>query len=1205
MLQLKSLQLFGFKSFAEKTRVQFGPGISCMIGPNGCGKSNLADAIGWVLGLQSAHSLRGERMEDVIFSGTRKRRPSGLVETRLVFGRPDDQPIVLKDQQFSAETLEVSRKLYRSGESIYSINKQRCRLKDVRAALEEGGLGFASYAVIAQGKIDWFLSAKALDRRTAIEEAAQITGYKSRRRSAELKLEMAQQNLLRVNDIVVEIERQLRSLKRQAAKARRYRETKERFRLVLAQKLVLQAGQLRGRLEVLDGRLQEHKALELELGKRLAEREQAHREALAGREKEEVELSQLRQKLSDVRLELDRAKNSIRHHQDQVGATHKALEVNAEERRSLTQSLQKVEGELARFKEECAALDREGGRIDAEVEKHSQQVSRCRSEMEAAENRLDDLRSQLVRLSAQTASLKNLQEHLLQRLPEVQSTHQRLERERSQYRLQLEENAARLNDSSNQLKDRKSRIDQARRELENQEAAKNSLERQLAEIAEQTDDVQSRVIAQRERLHSLQEIELSHSQYSEGVQNLLKHLGANQALRTGGTLADVVETSAQYERLVEEFLDKELEYILVDSFEDAVTGVSELKTIKSGRCTFLTMSSSNGHQGSNGNGNGHNGSPEWSTEEGVHGNLSDLLEMESGVKAAFRRALPQRAQAVVVSDLGRAFQLAERSPETTFITLAGEALTPSGLLSASAASGKKLGLLSLKRRKKDLEGQIVGSQKQLKELQGKAAGMRRQLDEALTVFESNRESLLQLDKEIIGLTHRREQWEGEERRQGQALKVVEAELQRLALERDQLKQKLQGVENQLDSEKGTQATTDRMVLQTQANLQQLRVEFSGAQDQLHLVVSERKVLKERRLALERTLERVEEQRRGLKARDESTQHSKVQSEERLESMSGALQALDANLKQFQKNEQALLSDLGDKEREHENWKATYPEIEKGLLDLRDRKSDMQEQRGQLDVERARLDTQLQNLSQSCVEQLQISLEEASSQVETQDVTLDEVASECQALRDKLDTFGPINLAALDEYQESEERHNFLTSQRQDIDESIADTTRAIREINRRSRERFAQAFEAINGHFNQIFQKLFEGGECGMRLLDDEDPLESGIDLFAQPPGKKLQNVTLLSGGEKALTVFALLMAIFTYRPSRLCVLDEVDAPLDDTNVVRFTQLIREMSEQTQFMIISHNKRTMEIADSIYGVTMQEPGVSQIVSVDLHALPRS
>ncbi|MCZ6876574.1 MAG: chromosome segregation protein SMC [Acidobacteria bacterium] len=1194
MLRLDRLELTGFKSFAEKTSIQFEGGISSIVGPNGCGKSNLADAIGWVLGSGTAQSLRGQRMDDVIFNGTRTRRPSGLVEATLVFSRVDNQPIVLKATDFSGEILEIGRKLYRSGESVYTVNQRRCRLKDIHAVLEEAGLGFASYALIAQGKIGWFLRAKPVERRSVIEEAARITGYKSRRRSAEVKLELAQQNLLRVNDIMGEIERRLRSLKRQAAQARRYKRVKEEFRQVQRHKFVREAHQLRGGLERLDRELEQLQKSDEDLSKELVQGEEAHRQTLKEREELETGLSQLRQSSSETRLDTDRTENSIQYHGEQIEASRKSLEINALEQQTIAQSLEKVGEELVRFLSECIALEEEEKQIEAAIKEQTEVVQRHESEVKEAEGRALELQTRLLRLSAETASFNNLKGQLEQRLKAAHSNRERLERERASHALKLEESSANWEETKGSLAKKKSETTLLAQHLGEQEAQKKDLQRQLEETKGEAEETHQKFIAQRERLHSLQELHLSHAQYSEGVQSILKHLKATETVRTAGTLAECIETSPRYEKMVEQFLTEELEYILVDSLDEAVVGISEFKTLQSGKCTFLALSSSNGFRQNT----IHHPVVGSSSGNGVHGILSDLLQMNPDIKKAFHRTLPQRAEAIVVSNLEKALELAPQYPESTFITLDGESLTPRGLLSASTVQAKELGLLSLKRQKRDLELKILEVQKRSQTLREKQEKQQEQLNVTLKFFTEKEESRRQLEREMIGLTHLEEQWKREQRLQQQALKVIEGEMAQLHLEQEQQAREIKEVEEQLAEKNGHQASEEKMLSQTQNSLQQLRVELGRIREQLHLRSSDHKVLSVRRLALDRTVERLEEQLQALETRKEVIQTTQQQHEERSEKMAAALETLRADLTRYQKEAAQLTSRLQEREEEYERWKEDYPKTEKGLVDSRGRKAELQQERAQVDIQRARAETQLQHINQQVLEQLQMSLDEAAEGVDPKEVS-EEVDQQHSELKARLDQFGPINMAALQEYQDIEKRFNFLDSQRQDIEKSMADTTRAIQEINRRSREKFSHAFEAINSHFNEIFQKLFGGGECGMRLLDEEDLLESGLDIYAQPPGKKLQNVRLLSGGEEALTVFALLMAIFTHRPSRFCVLDEVDAPLDDANVVRFTNLIQQMSEQTQFIVITHNKHTMQAADALYGITMEEAGVSQVVAVKL------
>lgn len=1193
MVKFSSLQLIGFKSFAQKTQLGFDDGISAIVGPNGCGKSNLADAIAWVLGKQSARSLRGAKMEDVIFNGTQKRKPSGFAEATLTLKGLEGNPIRLEGVEIDGDKLEITRKLYRSGESLYLINQSRCRLKDVQQVLEEAGLGYASYALIEQGRIDAILSSKPLERRAIIEEAAQILGYKARRRSAELKLEVAAQNLLRVNDIIQEVERQLRSLKRQAGKARRYRELKEEFRDVQRRKFALEGEKFQSQLRILHEELTDLKTGEEAVNQELVRGEKSERESVQKREELESLLAALRHQRSQIHLELDRTTNSIEHHKEQIKATQKYLDGNADEQRIISRSMQEVAQELERFRTDVAHLQREESGVDGELLKQEKLTEQYSVDLPRAEAGLEEMRTRLLRLSADTTTLANRKEQSQQRLRVNETARERVEQERSTHSLQRKESHAQVQDGNRAVEQKRSELAELENRLQEQQAAKEGLEKRVGDLKEKVTEVQSQLIAYRERLQSFQEIELRHSQYSEGVQRFLNHLNDGRKVRANGTLADFIETSPEYERLVEEFLNEELEYILVDSLDEAVHGISELKTVKGGKCTFLSLRTSNGFRKTNGHSRGSG--PEGS--DGVHGRVSELVRMKPDVEAAFKRALPQRADAVVVSDLNRALQLCESYPESTFVTLEGEALASGGLLSASASESQKLGLLALKRQKKELEEKVMQQQKVLSALLQEKEREVKRLAEVTECCARDQKELFRLEKEVLGRIHQKEQWKSEQQRQDQALRVLQEEAQQLDQERQQESERIRQIEEELTSKRAAQVETQGILSERRMSSQQMQQEFSRVREQLHLIRADRKVIQERRLALERTLERVEEQRRELANRLLTVRTSEKDNRERLATMTEAVQTLHSSQDRYQKEARQSETSLTQSEQQYADWKDTHREIENLLPGLRDRKGQLQEKRVELEVERARWETQLQNTGEQCQEQLQMSLEQLAEGLDPTELTLEEVLEPYAELKTRLERFGPINMTALEEYQENEDRCGFLTRQRQDIEQSIADTRRVIQEMNRRSREKFREAFEAINGYFQDVFQTLFGGGECGMRLLDEDDLLETGIDIYAQPPGKKLQNVMLLSGGEKAMTTLALLVALFRFRPSQFCLLDEVDAVLDEANVDRFTTLVQQMSEQTQFIVITHNKRTMEMAQSIFGVTMEEPGVSQILSV--------
>lgn len=1192
MFKFESLEMIGFKSFADKTRLTFNDRATAIVGPNGCGKSNLADAIGWVLGVQAARHLRGQNMEDLIFNGSGKRRQSGVAEVTLTLRRTEAGRIEVAGESFEEDTLEISRKYYRSGEGYYLINERRSRLMDIHRFLEEAGLGFSSYAIIAQGKIDSFLTSKPLERRALIEEAARIAGYKSRRRSAELKLELAQQNLLRVNDIISEVERQLRSLKRQAAKARKYRRLKEEFRQVMRRNFALEAERLNGRLGELDSRLEQFRIAEQEAAGQLFHLETEAQQAAERREALEAELSALLQKRSEVRLALDRTQNSISYQNEQMDSTRLYLEQNSAEKDSILQALEQIAGEVSEFAGEKRKLASREAEISAQLDAQKGRVEEFRRKVDDTEKDLEDLRTARIGLAADRAALQNQMEQLQERQRLDQATRSRLDKEAGFYDRKLAELRVSVTAQESRREQMQLEETELKDRIESESERRRQLQQEVAQLEEEYRGLQNQLIAFRERLQSLQEVELTRSNYSQGVQAVLKHLAGSSDLKTAGTLADFLDTSPQFERLVEEFLDEELEYILVDSLEEAARGLSQLRSLKSGRCTFLSLYTSNGF----GKERKERGLPQ-SPEEGLYGRLADLIDMTPEVAEAFRRVLPERAEALVVSDVDRAFQLAHSYPESTFITLQGEALTPRGLLSATAPETKNLGLLGLKRQKRELEKKIADRQRRLDSVKAQWDTRKAELDAITSLWEENRAQLYRIEKECIGLGHEHDRLKAEIAHQQKAAEVVAAEREQLSEQRAQQQEKLVELRGRLKECEGSSRRLEEQRLQKQENLEELRQAFAELQDQFNGLVSDQKVIQERLAALDRTMNRIRSEEERLQSRLRTKQEDEQQSRRRIQEMTEKLEELGRKLKRDQRESELLEAAFAEKKTALDRFKTDCQELEQKLAELRRNRSECQESRSTCEVERARLETQLQNLQEQCFQQLRFPLREAVADVETSELDAEEVQARRQELQARLESFGPVNMTALQEYQENEERFQFLTGQRRDLEQSIADTTSAIQEINRRSRQKFSEAFATINANFKEVFQKLFGGGDCGMQLQEGEDVLECGIDVFAQPPGKKLQNVMLLSGGEKAMTVFALLIGIFLFRPSRFCVLDEVDAPLDDANVRRFGTLIREMSEQTQFIIVTHNKRTMELADSLFGVTMEEAGVSKVVSV--------
>ena len=1196
MFKLESIELVGFKSFRKKTRVLLHDRVTAVVGPNGCGKSNLADAIGWVLGAQTARSLRGQRMEDVIFNGSQDHGPSGVARATLVLTRTGDTPSE-SDSKPQEEHLEITRKLYRSEESVYLINGRRSRLKQIHQRLEEVGLGFSSYALMAQGRLDHLLSAKSLDRRSVVEEAAGIIGYKTRRRRAQLKLDLAQQNLLRTNDIISEVERQLRSLKRQAAKASRFRKLKEEFHQLQRSKLALQMGRLQRQEEALSQQISELVRAQESIQEELHSHEETHRRNLEERNEWESQLLGLGRKETEAQRELDRCENRIRHDREQLESLQIQLREIEEEEQQTRASLKQLQEEVLRSRKEKEQVEGEKEALDATMRDQEGKLERCSQRLERAERELQESRDTLIRLSMEAANSRNLKNQQQRELSAAEGQLLRLGEEVAQHTSKQQESRHRLQEVEHALAQRREQIAASQQQLQRQQTERDDQQKRLDELRDEIRDHQTRLVALDQRLQSLQEVEIDRSHYQEGVRDVLQHLSRSHSIHTAGTLADFVEPQPKYEGIVEEFLDQELEFVLVDSVDEAVRAVSEMKALQRGKCTFLSLTASNGFGATS----SRNGESKPAPEEGSHGTLGQILRMKPEVEEAFRRVLPQHAEATVVGSLEQAFALSHRYPETTFLTLEGEALRPRGLLSATVGQSKKLGLLRVKREKRQIEKNIGELQKKVSALEQKQKQHEKQLQALCDRCESTQQELYQLEKETISLTHRKEQEEREEQKENSTLEVLSKEMERVKQEKQQLLGDIEAADRRQTEILSTQNDVQTRLETGQLGLEELKTHSAQTRQRYHDVTTERQVLQERLAGLTASLDRIVSQNQEATTRQRTLSIRREGTRERIDKTQSEVQELKQGLHKGRQEVSGLQELLDRRRREFEQWKNSCAESESRLSQVREETAALQEKRAQLKVEQARVETQIQNVAQLCLEQLQIQPEQLNQGLDLENLDWEQVSQEFEQLKTRLESYGPINMTALKEYEENEVRHQFLSEQRTDIEQSIGDTSRAIQEINRRSREKFRDAFEAINRYFQEVFETLFGGGECGIRLVDEEDLLESGIDIFARPPGKRLQNVMLLSGGEKALTVLALLVALFRFRPSRFCVMDEVDAALDDANVARFTRLVAQMAPSTQFVLITHNKQTIEMAETIYGVTMQEPGVSQLVSLQLQS----
>jgi chromosome segregation protein len=1192
MNQIKKLELIGFKSFCERTHIPFAEGITAIVGPNGCGKSNIADAISWVAGEQSAKTLRTDKMEGVIFNGTQTRKPTGFAEVVLTLSLSDHIEIPgIPD--LNREEFTVGRRLYRSGESEYSLDGRRCRLKDIQALFEGTGLGPNSYAILEQGRIGQILSSKPAERRALIEEAARIALFRSRRYSAEMKLELAQQNLLRAQDIIREVVRQLNSLRRQAAKARRYGRLRDELRSVHRLKIGLEHRKLRSKLADCSGRFASAQEQEQTLLAELTDAERLRGSALTSCHTQEEKVNATRERLSSLKVDAGNAQNTLENQETQrLGLINRTSELEREAK-GIEERGELVRREIERLNSASGVLTEEIRRDQETLESEQAKSELLQDAIRQTEGKIDDLRSFLLTGAGRLSDLKNLQARCQESLNRIAARTGRLEGERA---LKTEERAARA-----------AELERVRRNYEAKAARQKEvasdveqLESRAGELSARIDQVSAEMSAQsneyslmQHRFSSLEEVERRRSNYSEGVQKFLSTRIPGEEACRAKTLADHVEADPAYEAAIEDYLNDPLQYIIVDSRDEAVHSIERLKRIGAGRCTFMTLR--NGH----GNHNGTGERPHVSGE-GVVGYLDDLLHMSDDVRHAFERALPQYASTIMVSDLNTAFRLAENVSGTSFLTLSGESYSPRGTLSAVGERKSMAGFLALKREKRELGKRLNTLREKIESTKQEMARLKQ---EQATIAESLKALSAESRKLEVETALRQQdvlRLEGELEKIRQAQNVADSELSQLMAEKTELESKLGDAAVQIGEIEARSGSGSEELQELNARLQSLRSESAAHSKELAALNSAHAVKQERRSAMEADLRRLSMESEEARRRAEANRTEATLALNRIKDLEIAQQEVRKRIAECDRAMQEAGMQLEEKQRELGIQRSALARLEEQLRELHTRREEAMNVRSRIEIERTRLENDSEHLERSCQEEFHVSIAELIADIHDPDWEreYDEVLETHDRLRKVIENFGPINMRALEEYQELDQRYQFLNNQRLDIEKSIADTQRAIAEINRRSAEQFEEAFKAIRKNFQEAFQILFEGGQCDLRLLDDADVLESGIDIIAQPPGKRLQNVLLLSGGEKALTALALLIAVFRYRPSPLCVLDEVDAPLDDPNVVRFTRLISELSRDTQFIIITHNKNTMEIAQTLYGVTMEEPGVSKIIGVD-------
>lgn len=1219
MLKLRKVELQGFKSFCDRTELRFnGSGIAAIVGPNGCGKSNLSDAISWVLGEQSARSLRGQRMEDVIFAGTKARKPLGMASVTMVLADPDaasqPAPINLSQPRAEGDTSEaasaakvqeiaappakpgeitVTRRLFRSGESEYLIDGKQARLRDIQDIFMGSGLGPESYAIIEQGRIGQILSSKPQDRRAVIEEAAGITKYKSRRRLAEARLESSKQNLSRVFDILEEVTRQVNSLKRQASKARRYQELKAELEGLLRTVLAGRFASLSDEAQKASAALEAASAALNDATAQASDKDAERQRTQEVFYELEQQLTEARRQRAEMNVEAERTRGRLESQVREAASIEQRMAAAEQETVALGASLEQNEAERGTFARNAADLEEQMKQLRDELLRRNEARDAAQNRVREAERSIETLRNHVLRLLGEASSVRN-------QIAQADTYLSGIERERTRVSAEQQNASAEIDRLTLLSEEITARIAERGVELEATRATRRSTEEELTakralavEIGRAVDQLRAEGSSIRARRESLENILSHHSYTTESTRRLLTALEGGRAgdFKPEGVLADFVEVDPAWERAAEEFLHDELEYVVVKDWSQAESSLALLRGELDGRATFLVE------------GLGGSGQPSAEASVPVSSvpalpRLTDFVRFTNGLSGQTRHLLPRLTGCFLAADAAEARAMSEQHRDAWFLLADGQCYNGRTL---TGGTKKSSGPLVLKRELREFAATLEAHDTAM------AARLAEQAEvtEAVAALEREleviRHTQQEAEKQFVSLEHDLRRSGEELQRARSRASVSGQELDRLSREEERTLASKAASETLVAEKDAARASGEQ-------NMEALREQLDSAQAEAHSIAEEHAALRANLAALEERLrgERSALARLESLAREMSSRREQIAAE--IQRQGETRSRILAENIELDRRLTALASEIADADRavlEMEQKEAGYREAlaaaDQVLRDLRTAIEAGHARRSEAEIELTRKQSELQFLDETSRKELNSPVAELTLPEDFTAEALQVAETSCEETRKKIENLGAVNPAAYEEFEEAQRRHDFLSAQRQDLLDSIRDTEKAIEEIDEYSKNRFTEAFKVINDNFRTAFTTLFGGGIGEMHLTDETNVNESGIDIVASPPGKKLQNVLLLSGGEKALTALSLLMAIFKYQPSPFCILDEVDAPLDEANIGRLTRLLGEMSGETQFIMITHSKKTMEVAQAMYGVTMQEAGVSKLVSVRFHS----
>ena len=1179
-MYLKRIEMQGFKSFADKTVLEFKPGITTVIGPNGSGKSNISDAIRWVLGEQSMKSLRGAKSEDIIFAGTQARKSLGFAEVSIVIDNNDNKlPI-----EYSEVT--VTRKIYRSGETGYFINKVPCRLKDILELFMDTGIGKDGYSIIGQGKIDEILSNKSEDRRHIFEEAAGIVKYRTRKQESEKKLEQTKLNLLRINDILAEIEANIEPLKLQSDKAKQFLDLREELKSIEVGLFIYNINTYKEKLEQL--------VKDEDIITSQKEAEDSKMEALQASKEE------LRQVVDDITAQIENmqnigfeSSNKIEKINSEIGISNERIQNNNANKQRLETEILEVKSRIEELKEEQKQklekktnltsnkekFEKELAEKEAELAELSKKLSAKELEIEGkkqiVQNNIDKKYEFAAEINTQDVNYENLEKHKKQLKNEIDSVISELDSTRYG-----------KNEISKGFYDIESKRNIAVEKLEKSVQAK---EQNMQKLKQYEDEISKLTYTQRmkqARHQFLIETEKEKEGYNKTVKSLLVACDKDSNLNKGihGVLANLISVEKEYETAIEMCLGQSLQNIVTSTEQDAKKMIEYLRTNSLGRASFLPIASVQGKK-----------LDKLTKMDGVIGIASDLVKCKKEYEQIILSLL---GRTVVVEDMDTAIALAKKDKYSfRIVTLKGDIISSSGSISGGSVQTKTVNILGRSREIEDLE-------KELKKLEKQIADKTAEKEEYASSIGDSIEETAKLEKELqeIEIVYATEK---------QKMVAVEENITRLENRLAKLKEEVTQTEKQKEENrllKEQKETEIQTLTQQIEELNKVIEEFALNNkdnqkyiDDLNFDITNLKIsvtsFDESESSIEEMVERISQDIKNNEQSIENKNQNILAINEENTKLEQTITEYNAQIEQIKQevtNSGTKVEEL-KQERIAKNEKLvnTENEIQSQFSTL----ESLKEQIIKLDVKKTKLEQDLQQVVESLWNEYELTPNSTEEYQKPNNVAT--AQKQVNSLRNKIKDLGSINIDSIEEYKKTKERYDFMSEQRLDLENTASKLRKIIGDMTTTMQNQFKEKFELINKNFNEVFTELFNGGKAELILENEENILECGIDIRVQPPGKKLQNMMLLSGGEKAFTAIALLFAILKINPAPFCILDEIEAALDDVNVYRFAEYLKKFCKQTQFLVITHRKGTMEAGDSVYGVTMEENGISKLLSIQL------